>query len=139
MKCFTSITRKISFSAAHRLHNVNWSDEKNAKVYGICNNLHGHGHNYDLEVTVHGQIDQESGMILNINTLKEILNEEIINKFDRKNLNEIPDLKGTITTMENLAKKIAELLIFRFEQIGLSLLKVKLSESKKNYVTIEIL
>ena len=134
-----NITRKLSFCAAHRLHNENWSEEKNREIYGVCNNPQAHGHNYDLEVTLRGAHDRESGMIINIHYLKEILKEEIIDRFDHKYLNEVPILHGTITTMENLAEKIAELLDKRFSKLNLKLVRLILSESKKNYVTLEML
>ena len=82
-----SVTRKSHFNAAHRLHNNEWSDEKNNIFYGLCNNKNYHGHNYDLEVTVKGEIDPESGYLVDMKVLSDIIEENICKKFDHKNLN----------------------------------------------------
>ena len=81
-----SVTRKANFNAAHRLHNPNWSDKKNAEFYGLCNNENYHGHNYELEVTVTGEIDSESGYLIDLNYLGNVIEQEIELKFDHKNL-----------------------------------------------------
>ena len=98
------ITRKSHFSASHRLFNPSWSMEKNDKVYGKCNNPNGHGHNYDLEVTVVGKLPKETGMVMDLKKLADIMEEEIIDKVDHKHLNhDVPFLKDVITTAENMA------------------------------------
>lgn len=79
--------RKAHFNAAHRLHNPKWSDEKNAAVFGKCNNPNYHGHNYDLEVKVVGEVDPETGYLIDLKILKDIIKEEVENRFDHKNLN----------------------------------------------------
>ena len=77
-----SIFRRAHFNAAHRLHNPNWSDEKNAEVYGLCNNEHYHGHNYDLIVRVTGEVDQDSGYLMDLKVLSDIIKKHVENVFD---------------------------------------------------------
>ena len=81
------IVRKEHFNAAHKLLNPNWSDEKNKEEFGVCSNENWHGHNYEIEVTVKGEINPETGMLINLKVLSKILKEEIIDKVDHKNLN----------------------------------------------------
>jgi len=98
------ITRRLEFCAGHRLFNPAFSDEKNADTFGLCNNLNGHGHNYVLEVTIKGEVDPETGMVLDLKSLKKLINEEIVDKVDHKNLNvDVEFLKNVIPTAENLA------------------------------------
>lgn len=98
------ITRKTHFAAAHRLYNPEFSEEKNNEVYGMCNNPLYHGHNYILEVTICGEPDPETGYLIDLKKLKEIINEKIIKYVDHKNLNlEVEFLNGVIPTAENLA------------------------------------
>ncbi len=79
--------RKAHFNAAHRLHNPNWSEEKNQEVFGLCNNPNYHGHNYELEVKVVGEVDPETGYLIDLKLLKDIIYEEVELRFDHKNLN----------------------------------------------------
>jgi len=105
------LTRKIEFSAAHFYHNPDFSAEENRRIFGKCNNPHGHGHNYVLEVTVAGTPDATTGMVLDLKELKEILQSEIIERMDHRFLNyEVPELAGQIPTTENLAVVIWRLL-----------------------------
>lgn len=105
------VTRKVEFSAAHFYHNPNFSAEENRRVFGKCNNPHGHGHNYSVEVTVAGEPDPATGMVLNLKELKEILEREICDRMDHRHLNyEVPELAGEIPTCENLAAMIWRLL-----------------------------
>ncbi len=98
------LTKKLKFSAAHRLYNPTFSFEKNEEVYDKCNNLNGHGHNYSLEVTVKGIPDVQTGYVIDLKKLKCLISEEIIEKVDHKNLNlDVPILEGIIPTVENLA------------------------------------
>ena len=128
------VTKRVTFSAAHRLYNPNFSDEENAKVFGLCNNILGHGHNYDLEVTVRGDIHPETGMVIDLTRLKEILMKEIIEKVDHKHLNyDVPFLKNVIPTAENLAVKFWEILEDKINE-G-ELYEIKLYESRNNSVT----
>ena len=101
------LTRKIEFSASHYYHSPELSPEENARVFGKSNNPHGHGHNYVLEVTVAGEPDPVTGMVLDLKELKEILQREVMDRVDHRFLNaEVPELKGTIPTTENLAAVI---------------------------------
>ena len=105
------LTRKIEFSAAHYYNNPAWSPEENARVFGKCANLNGHGHNYVLEVTVAGTPDPVTGMVLDLKELKEILEREIMQRMDHRHLNhEVPELAGKIPTTENVAATIWNLL-----------------------------
>ena len=100
------ITRKIEFSAGHRLFNPNFSDEQNKATFGLCNNPNGHGHNYVLEVTLSGEVCNDTGMVFDLKELKKLTQREIIDKVDHKNLNvDVDYLKGIIPTAENLAIK----------------------------------
>ena len=97
------LTKRLEFSASHRYHNPAWSDERNKAVFGKCNNPHGHGHNYLLEVTVAGAVDPVTGMVVNLYDLKTVL-EQVLVEFDHKNLQEdTPYFTGRIPTTENLA------------------------------------
>jgi 6-pyruvoyltetrahydropterin/6-carboxytetrahydropterin synthase len=105
------LTRKIEFSASHRYDNPNLSPEENRRVFGKCNNPHGHGHNYMLEVTVAGEPNPLTGMVLDLKELKDLLEREIMQRMDHRNLNvEVPELAGKIPTCENLALLIWNLL-----------------------------
>ena len=98
------VSRKAHFNAAHRLHNDAWSDDRNSKVFGKCNNPHYHGHNYDLIVSVIGEIDPETGYVIDMKSLKDLIKSEIENAFDHKNLNlEVPEFKTLIPTAENIS------------------------------------
>ena len=83
----TAVFRKEHFNAAHRLHNKNWTEEKNNEVFGLCNNPSYHGHNYDLTVKLIGEIDPETGYVFDMKILKDLIREKVIRKFDHKNLN----------------------------------------------------
>ena len=99
------VTARLSFSAAHRLHNPNYDAEWNRKTFDKCDNPAGHGHNYTIEVSVRGRIDPETGMVIDLKKLKDIIRDKVISKVDHKNLNEDVDfLRGVIPTAENLAK-----------------------------------
>lgn len=101
----TTITVKVFFEAAHRLHNPNQSDDWNRRTYGKCNNPHGHGHNYALEVTIAGDPDPDSGYLIDMKELKDILRDRIVDQVDHRFLNiEVPWLEGVIPTSENLAR-----------------------------------
>jgi 6-pyruvoyltetrahydropterin/6-carboxytetrahydropterin synthase len=105
------LTRKIEFSASHRYDNPALSPEENRRVFGKCNNPHGHGHNYTLEVTVAGEPNPVTGMVLDLKELKDLLDREIMQRMDHRNLNaEVPELAGKIPTCENIALVIWNLL-----------------------------
>ena len=127
------ITRRLEFCASHRLYNPEFSDEKNETIFGLCNNPNGHGHNYVLEVTVKGEVDPQTGMVLDLKALKKLINEEIINKVDHKNLNvDVDFLKEVIPTAENIAIHFWNILKPKIESGELH--EVKLFESERNYV-----
>jgi 6-pyruvoyltetrahydropterin/6-carboxytetrahydropterin synthase len=105
------ITRKVEFSAAHFYHNPKFSAEENQRVFGKCSNTHGHGHNYTLEVTIAGEPDPATGMVLDLKELKDILQREVVERMDHRHLNhEVPELAGKIPTCENVAAVIWSLL-----------------------------
>jgi 6-pyruvoyltetrahydropterin/6-carboxytetrahydropterin synthase len=122
------LTRKIEFSASHHYHNPAMSPEENKRVFGKCNNPHGHGHNYTLEVTVAGEPDPTTGMVLDLKELKEILEREITQRMDHRHLNyEVPELTGQIPTCENISRVIWNLLEPKITQGHLH--KVRLYET----------
>ena len=130
------ITRLEEFSASHRLHNPDLSDEENRRLFGVCNNPNGHGHNYELEVSVCGDVPPETGMVMNLADLMRVLRDEILPQLDHKHLNhDVPFLAGVIPTAENIAVALWEVIepeIERFE--GCRLHKIKLRESRANSV-----
>ena len=98
------LTRKAEFSASHFYHNPEFTPEENKRIFGKCNNPHGHGHNYTLEVTVKGQVDRRSGFVVDLKDLKEIMNREVIEAVDHRFLNEeVAEFRHQIPTTENLA------------------------------------
>ncbi len=98
------LTRKCEFSAAHYYHNPELSPEENQRLFGKCNNPHGHGHNYTLEVTVKGAIDPRSGFVMDLQQLKDVLNREVLDALDHRSLNhEVPEFHRQVPTTENLA------------------------------------
>ena len=98
------LTRKAEFSAAHYYHNPALTPEENARTFGKCNNLNGHGHNYTLEVTVKGAVDRKSGFVVDLKQLKEIMNREVLDALDHRHLNkEVPEFRTLIPTTENIA------------------------------------
>ena len=120
--------RRYRFSASHRLHSSHLSEEENSRVFGKCNNPHGHGHNYTLEVTVAGEPDPVTGMVLDLKELKDILEREVMHRMDHRFLNyEVAELKGQIPTCENIARVIWELLDPKITQGKLH--RVRLYES----------
>lgn len=129
----TAVYRKESFNAAHRLHNPNWDNQKNQLIFGKCNNPNFHGHNYDLEVRVTGFCDLETGYVIDVKILSDIIQNEVINKFDHKNLNiEVAEFKNLNPTAENIDFVIYNLLVNKLPN-NLDL-KIRLYETRKNYV-----
>ncbi|CAM1368139.1 6-pyruvoyl tetrahydrobiopterin synthase [Tenacibaculum litopenaei] len=128
-----AITRREHFNAAHRLHNAHWSDAKNKEVFGKCNNPHYHGHNYELEVSVIGPIDPDTGYVIDTKILSDIIKEKVLNPFDHKNLNlEVAQFKTLNPTVENIAVVIYELIA---AEIKAPLeVKIKLYETPRNFV-----
>lgn len=129
-----SVTKRLTFSSAHRLCNPKLSEEENLKIFGKCSYAGGHGHNYTLEVTVSGEIDKDTGMIIDVKELKGIIEREIISKLDHKNLNtDVYFLKDTIPSVENIVVKIWEILNKKINK-G-KLYEIKLFETKDNVAT----
>lgn len=129
----TAIIRRAHFNAAHRLNNPDWSEEKNRQVFGKCNNPNFHGHNYVLEVKIIGEIDPNTGYVMDIKELKDIIKCEVTDKYDHKNLNlDVDDFAHLNPTAENIAtviyQNIKKQLKENFE------LKVRLYETERNIV-----
>jgi len=129
------ITRRERFSAAHRMFREDLSDSENLRLFGKCSNPNWHGHNYILEVTVKGEIRDDLGYFINLNTLRDVLNEKIVNKLDHKNLNlEVSFMEGKIATTENLAVAIWDELKPAIEKKGAFLHCIKIAETENNFV-----
>jgi 6-pyruvoyltetrahydropterin/6-carboxytetrahydropterin synthase len=128
MKAYLS--RRYRFSASHRLHSAKLSEAENKATYGKCNNPYGHGHNYSLEVTVSGPVDETTGMVCNLMDLDEFVHREIIERFDLQNLNELPKFQGAVPTTENLCTLVYETLRRGFHHAHLE--KVRLEETMMN-------
>ena len=127
------LTRKAEFSAAHRYHNPAFSPEENVRIFGKCNNLNGHGHNYVLEVTIGGETDPATGMVLDLRELKELMEREVMDRMDHRSLNhEVPELAGQIPTCENIAAVIWKLLAPKIRRGKLT--RVRLWENPDLYV-----
>lgn len=98
------LTRRVEFSASHHYHNPAFSAEENQRIFGKCNNPNGHGHNYTLEVTVKGSVDSQTGFVVDLKQLKEIMNREVVEALDHRYLNkEVPEFADQIPTTENIA------------------------------------
>ncbi len=128
-----SAFRKAHFNAAHRLNNPNWTDEKNQAVFGLCNNTNYHGHNYDLEVKVMGEVDPETGYLIDLKLLKDLIFEEVESRFDHKNLNlDVEDFQHLNPTAEHICYVIWQRLRNRLdEKFDLA---VRLYETPRNFV-----
>ncbi|MEO0896950.1 MAG: 6-carboxytetrahydropterin synthase [Bacteroidota bacterium] len=128
-----SVFRKAHFNAAHRLHNPDWDDETNKKVFGKCNNPYYHGHNYDLIVKVTGEIDPRTGYVIDMKILKDLIKEHVEEKFDHKNLNlDTEEFKELNPTAENIAVVIYDSLRRHLdEKFDLT---VRLYETERNFV-----
>ncbi|HZP25032.1 MAG TPA: 6-carboxytetrahydropterin synthase [Terriglobales bacterium] len=124
------LTRRYLFSASHRLHCEQLSEEENRTIYGKCNNPHGHGHNYALEVTVSGQVQSSTGMVCNLADLDAAVHREILERFDHVNLNASAEFKAEVPTTENLSKVIYDILKRTFGSAHLE--KVRLEETAMN-------
>ncbi len=128
-----TVYRKAHFNAAHRLYRKDWDDEKNKSVFGKCSNPNFHGHNYELEVGISGSIDKETGFLIDMEELKNIIKEEVEEYLDHKNLNmDIPDFKEMNPTMENIAILIWDRL--RNKLNSKFKVSVKLYETPRNFV-----
>ncbi len=129
------LTRRERFSAAHRMFREDWSDEVNSRVFGKCSNPNWHGHNYILWVTIKGEMSEDYGFVMNIDTLKRIILDKVISKLDHKNINtEVDFMKGKIATTENLAVAIWNELIPEIEKDGIFLHCVRIQETENNTI-----
>jgi 6-pyruvoyltetrahydropterin/6-carboxytetrahydropterin synthase len=128
-----SIFRKEHFNAAHRLHNPQWTDEMNTKVFGKCNNPNFHGHNYELVVRVTGEVNADTGYVMDTKILSDLIKEQVLDRFDHRNLNlEVEYFKQLNPTAENIAITIWQLLRPHLNQ-NLDL-KIFLYETERNFV-----
>jgi 6-pyruvoyltetrahydropterin/6-carboxytetrahydropterin synthase len=129
------LTKRLEFSASHRYHNPAWSDERNRKVFGRCNNLHGHGHNYLLEVTIEGAVDDDTGMVVNLYDVKQVL-QAVIEEFDHKDLHlDTPVFRSRIPTTENLSVVLWDRIAAKAD--GFQLSRIRLFEEEDLYVDYE--
>lgn len=124
------LTRRYLFSASHRLHSDEMSAAENQAVYGKCNNPHGHGHNYSVEVTVAGRVDPRTGMVCNLVDLDSFVHEKILERFDHQNLNTLPEFQETVPTTENLCVEVFEILEENFHHAQID--KVRIEETMLN-------
>ncbi len=129
------ITRREHFNAAHKLHNPNWTDEQNAETFGKCANPNWHGHNYNLYVTVKGNVNPDPGYSVNLKELSSIIRTYITDKLDHKNLNlDVDFMKGLMPSTENVAIAIWKELLPYVNKLNCKLHCVKLYETENNYV-----
>lgn len=124
------LTRRYRFSASHRLHSDAMSDQENATIYGKCNNPHGHGHNYALEVTVSGPVDESTGMVCNLVDLDAVVQSQVLERFDLQNLNLTKEFADNVPTTENLCEAIYDILQQTFHPAHLE--KVRIEETMLN-------
>ncbi len=124
------LTRRYRFSASHRLHNHAMSAEENRATYGKCNNPYGHGHNYALEVTVSGPVDESTGMICNLADMDSFVEREILARYEHVNLNTLPEFSQRVPTTENLCTEIYEIFQRGFTHAHLE--KVRMEETMMN-------
>lgn len=131
-----SAFRRAHFNAAHRLHNPNWTKEKNVEMFGLCNNEYYHGHNYELEVKVTGEIDPDTGYLIDLKYLSDLIRDEVERRLDHKNLNiEVAEFKNLNPTAENIAVVIWNIL--RAKLAPHFALAVRLYETPRNFVEYE--
>ena len=124
------LTRRYLFSASHRLHSEQMSEEENRATYGKCNNPHGHGHNYTMEITVSGPVDERTGMVCNLVDLDGFVERELLTRYDRENLNVLQEFAANVPTTENLCIQIFEKVQRGFHHAHLE--RVRLEETMLN-------
>jgi 6-pyruvoyltetrahydropterin/6-carboxytetrahydropterin synthase len=128
-----TVTRRLRFNAAHRVHNPALSDEENAAIFGKCNNPNWHGHNYTLDVSVEGDIDERTGYVMDLSVLKELVHREIVDKVDHRNFNlDVEFMRDLIPTSENIIVAFWRLLADRVQPARL--VRLVLWETENNYV-----
>jgi 6-pyruvoyltetrahydropterin/6-carboxytetrahydropterin synthase len=129
------ITRRESFNAAHKLSREDWSLDKNLEVYGKCANPNWHGHNYQLYVTVKGEVNPETGFLVDLKWLKQVINTHVVEVIDHKNLNlDVDFMKGKLASTENLAIAVWDILLPHVEESGAHLHCIKIYETENNFV-----
>lgn len=129
------LTRRERFCAAHRLFREEWEDDKNAEIFGKCSHPNWHGHNYVLYVTVKGELNPETGFVVNIKQLSKIIKEKVIDKIDHKNINiDVDFMQEKIASTENLAIAIWEQLKPAITALGIELHCIKIEETENNFV-----
>lgn len=129
------LTRRERFNAAHRLFREDLSEEENFRIYGKCSNPNWHGHNYELFVTVKGEVNKKLGYVLNLKDLSKLIKENIIDKLDHKNMNiEVDFMQGKIASTENLVVAIWDLLSPLLKEMGAELHKIRIVETENNSV-----
>jgi 6-pyruvoyltetrahydropterin/6-carboxytetrahydropterin synthase len=124
------LSRRYRFSASHRLHSGAMSTDENRAIYGKCNNPHGHGHNYTLEVTVAGPVDDRTGMVCNLVDLDGFVQKEVLSRYDLENLNTLQEFATEVPTTENLCVEIFQILQRGFQHAHLE--RVRLEETMMN-------
>jgi 6-pyruvoyltetrahydropterin/6-carboxytetrahydropterin synthase len=124
------LTRRYMFSASHRLHSDEMTTAENESTYGKCNNPHGHGHNYTLEVTVSGPVDHATGMVCNLSDLDGFVQREVLERFDQQNLNTLPEFSQQVPTTENLCVAVFDILQRGFQLAHLE--RVRFEETMMN-------
>ena len=128
-----TVTRRLQFNAAHRVHNPTLSDEENSTLFGKCNNPNWHGHNYELEVSATGAIDERTGYVVDLGRLKEVVEREVIDKVDHRNMNiDVPFMHGINPTTENIVVAIWRVLAPAVAPARLA--KLRLKETENNWV-----
>jgi 6-pyruvoyltetrahydropterin/6-carboxytetrahydropterin synthase len=124
------LSRRYLFSASHRLHSEAMSKEENQSTYGKCNNPYGHGHNYIIQITVSGQVDEKTGMVCNLTDLDTFIEREVLARYDHENLNTLPEFSEQVPTTENLCIHIYEIVQRSFHQAHLE--RVRIEETMMN-------
>jgi 6-pyruvoyltetrahydropterin/6-carboxytetrahydropterin synthase len=128
-----TVTRRLRFNAAHRVHNPALSDEENVAIFGKCNNPNWHGHNYTLDVSVEGEIDERTGYVMDLSALKQLVRREIVDKVDHRNFNlDVEFMQDVIPTSENIIVAFWRLLVDRVKPARL--VRLVLWETENNYV-----
>jgi 6-pyruvoyltetrahydropterin/6-carboxytetrahydropterin synthase len=138
-----TLTRRYRFSSSHRLHSPALSEAENARLYGKCNNPFGHGHDYVLDVTVGGPLDEATGRVVDLTALDTLIEEQVLGPFEHRNLNrEVPAFAGVVPTTENLAAEIGRRLegawAAAFNGSGTRLQRIRIEETKRNSFALEL-
>lgn len=129
------ITRRERFSAAHKLSRTDWSQDRNQEVFGKCSNPNWHGHNYELYVTVKGEINPETGFLIDLRIMKDLISEHVIEKLDHKNVNmDVDFMQGKMASTEVLAVEIFNILAPLIQSQGAQLHCIKLCETENNFI-----